>query len=273
MRYRHYDSDFVRVARQQDFIRDVREQADVSLGNIDSVLKSVGHAIRSNFTSSAGELEALTKLLVFSQQKPLRQVHFHYSNAAAVIGGGDYVTASPHDIAATVHDFLYGNQKVTLAHVPTPAPVAASSHKSKHASHAATAASIGLYPTTSSEMTAAINAGTSVPFRMLYPRLETGPATQEEVHAYTLRDQSNHKHHAYVAVFQQTGLGGYYDVEGIDWTEPTDHRQPQSHRKHQRAPVHPRRRRLPTSTSSPGASTTSCTGSTTPCSRTSPTPR
>ena len=158
----------------------------------------------------------LAKLLVFSQQKPLRQVHFQSSNENALIGGGSYVTATPQDIAATVHDFLYGNQKVTLSHVAAAVPT----HHGHHASRAATAASIGLYATPASDMTAAINAGTSVPFRMLYPNLETGPATQEEVHAYRLRDQNNQVRHAYVAVFQQNGLGGYYDVEGTDWTNP-----------------------------------------------------
>ncbi len=215
VRYRHTDSDFVRVARQQDFIRDIREQASISLGNIDSVLRSVGRAIRTNFTASAGELEVLAKLLVFSQQKPLRQVHFQVTNADAVIGGVDYVTASPQDIAATVQDFLYGDQAVTLPH-----SAAVASARPGHRHQRVSPAAIGLYPTPSSDMTAAINAGTSVPFRMLYPNLQTGPAVQEEVRAYSLRDQQNHVRHAYVAVFQQNALGGYYDVEGTDWTNP-----------------------------------------------------
>ena len=216
VRYRHTDSDFVRVARQQDFIRDIREQASISLGNIDGVLRSVGRAVRTNFAASPGELLVLAKLLIFSQQKPLRQVHFQASNENALIGGGSYVTATPQDIAATVHDFLYGDQKVALSHIAAAVPA----HHGHHASHAATAASIGLYATPSSDVTAAINAGTSVPFRMLYPILQTGPAVQEEVHAYRLRDQNNKLRHAYVAVFQQNGLGGYYDVEGTDWTDP-----------------------------------------------------
>ncbi len=47
VRYRHTDSDFVRVARQQDFLRDLREQIDPAneLGQIDNVAKAVGHAI------------------------------------------------------------------------------------------------------------------------------------------------------------------------------------------------------------------------------------
>ena len=47
VRYRHTDSDFVRVARQQDFLRDLREQIDPTneLGQIDTVAKAVGRAI------------------------------------------------------------------------------------------------------------------------------------------------------------------------------------------------------------------------------------
>ena len=50
VRYRHTDSDFVRVARQQDFLRDLRQQISPGneLGQIDTVAKAVGHAISSH---------------------------------------------------------------------------------------------------------------------------------------------------------------------------------------------------------------------------------
>ena len=78
VRYRHTDSDFVRVARQQDFLRDLREQIDPSnvLGQLDTVAKAVGHAITTTFPASASELIELAKLIAFSQDKPLRQVKF-----------------------------------------------------------------------------------------------------------------------------------------------------------------------------------------------------
>src|SRR5271155_5149458 len=65
VRYRHTDSDFVRVARQQDFLRDLREQIDPAneIGQIDTVAKAVGHAIPSTFPASASELIELTKLV------------------------------------------------------------------------------------------------------------------------------------------------------------------------------------------------------------------
>src|SRR5580700_2338399 len=78
VRYRHTDDDFVRVARQQDFLRDLREQIDPTneLGQIDTVAKAVGRAIRTNFPATPSELVLLSKLVAFSQAKPLRQVKF-----------------------------------------------------------------------------------------------------------------------------------------------------------------------------------------------------
>src|SRR5947209_10580002 len=75
VRYRHTDSDFVRVARQQDFLRDLREQvsAEDALGQIDTVAKAVGRAITSTFHASAGQLIQLAKLIAFSQAKPDRK--------------------------------------------------------------------------------------------------------------------------------------------------------------------------------------------------------
>ncbi len=217
VRYRHTDTDFVRVARQQDFLRDVREQANISLSNIDSVLKSVGEAVRTTFSPTASQLEILAKLLLFSQQKPLRQVPFQFSSDDTMIGNPpvDYVTATPQQIQASVQDFLYGNQKVTLPNSST-----GSSHHHAHSSATESNAQIGLYPTASTDADAAVNAGTSVPFRVLYPTLQTGPAEQQQVRAYTLTDQQGHLHHAYVVVFQQNPIGQYYDVEGTDWNDP-----------------------------------------------------
>ncbi len=63
----------------------------------------------------------------------------------------------------------------------------------------------------------ALTAAPNVPFPLEYPSVQTGPSIPQEVHVYTLEDEHKHIHHAYVAVWQQNGLGGYYDVEGMDW--------------------------------------------------------
>jgi LCP family protein required for cell wall assembly len=210
VRYRHGDSDFIRVARQQDFLRNLREQVPVGnlIGEIDKVSKAVGKAVTSTFHSSADQLIELGKLAAFSQQKPLRQVKFQFDSASTMIGGESYVTSSPRLIKATVREFLHGHEKLKL-----PSTAVSHSHHTSHISNA----SLGLYPVSASGKTMALTAAPGVPFPVEYPSVQTGQAVPQEVHVYKLEDQHKHVHHAYVAVWQQTGLGGYYDVEGLDW--------------------------------------------------------
>ena len=223
VRYRHEDSDFVRVARQQDFLRDLREQISPSneIGQIGNVAKAVGHAIlQAGFSSSASELIELTKLIAFSQSKPLRQVKFLTSNVNAQIKGGSYVTSTPALEKKTLENFIHGHEQLVL---PKPKPKHHSSHHHTHGksvSSAAAAAALNLYPTSSVGEGEAVKAGLGVPFAMRYPTLQTGPAEQQMVRAYALEDQQHKKHHAYVVVWRENGLGGYYDFEGSDWLNP-----------------------------------------------------
>jgi polyisoprenyl-teichoic acid--peptidoglycan teichoic acid transferase len=223
VRYRHTDSDFVRVARQQDFLRALREQISPSneLGQIDTVAKAVGHAIATTFHASASELIELAKLVAFSQTKPLRQVKFRTSNVDYQgPRGGSYVTSTPELEQETLDDFLHGSEQPSL---PKARPPSHSSHH-KHHSHSGSSAgfarALGLYPTSSAGSDEAAKASVNVPFPVLYPALQTGPAEQEEVRSYPLEDQQGNIHHAYVVVWRQNTLGGYYDFEGSDWLNP-----------------------------------------------------
>ena len=218
VRYRHDDSDFVRVARQQDFLRDLREQINPSneLGQIDTVAKAVGHAIATTFHASASELIELAKLIGFSQTKPLRQVKFQSTNVDAQVGGVDYVTSSPELEQATLANFLNGHEQLRL---PAPAASHSSHHGHSHSSHGFSASALGLVPTSAAGNSEVVKAAVEVPFPVLYPTLQTGAAEQQQVRAYTLKDQQNEPHHAYVVVWH-VSIGGYYDFEGTDWSNP-----------------------------------------------------
>jgi LCP family protein required for cell wall assembly len=217
VRYRHTDSDFVRVARQQDFLRDLREQISPvnELGQIDTVARAVGHAITSTFPASAGELIELTKLIAFSQSKPLRQVKFKASDEAYQLNGGSYVTSTPELERATLEDLLHGHE-----HLALPAPATQRSSHGHHRSTRASARTLDLYPTPPAADHEAVRAAVEVPFGVLYPTLQTGPGEQQVVRPYTLFDQQGKRHHAYVVVWRQNVIGGYYDFEGSDWLNP-----------------------------------------------------
>ncbi|HUH80118.1 MAG TPA: LCP family protein [Solirubrobacteraceae bacterium] len=222
VRYRHTDSDFVRVARQQDFLRDLREQVDPGnlFGELNTVAKAVGHAIKTTITASASHLIELSKLIAFSQAKPLRQVRFQSSNVNAVINGGSYVTSTPALEQATLEEFLGNGNEQDAAAAASPSSHAAhpSSGHAHHHSHLITARSAGMVAT--SGESEVVKAALRLPFRVLYPAYQTMPAHQETTRAYSLRDEHGHLHKAYVVVWQQTGIGGYYDFEGTNWLNP-----------------------------------------------------
>ena len=222
VRYRHTDSDFVRVARQQDFLRDLRAQISPGneLGQIDNVAKAVGHAISSTFHSSASELIELAKLIVFSQTKPLRQVKFQSANVNFQFNRGSYVTTTQALAQATLADFLHGHARVRVL---APRPTVTSSRHGHHGSSGSArsaARTLNLYPTHSADESEVVKAALGVPFPVLYPTLQTGQGVQQTVRAYTLDDQQGKRHHAYAVVWEQNALGGYYDFEGTDWLNP-----------------------------------------------------
>jgi polyisoprenyl-teichoic acid--peptidoglycan teichoic acid transferase len=222
VRYRHDDSDFVRVARQQDFLRALREQLSSTdlLGQIEHVADVVGKSIvTAGFSRSAGQVIELAKLIGFSQGKPIRQVKFRASSTNFPLKGGSYVTSTPALEQATLADFLTGAEKVSE---PTPSPVASRGHGHHHAhrSSAPSAASLGLAPSSSIGDDELAKQTIDMPLHVLFPSLQTGPAVEQPSRAYAIRDRSGHLHQAYVAVWQQNALGGYYDFEGTNWLGP-----------------------------------------------------
>ena len=221
VRYRHTDSDFVRVARQQDFLRDLREQISPGdqLGQIDTVAKAVGHAISSTFHSSASELIELAKLIIFSQTRPLRQVKFQTTDANYQLGGVSYVTTTSALEQATLADFLNGHERVSVPASPASARTSRDGHH-RSGEKGDSPVAPNLYPTHSSSDSETVKAALGVPFPALFPTLQPGQAERQSVRAYTLTDPQGKLHHAYVAVWRQNVLGGYYDFEGSDWLNP-----------------------------------------------------
>jgi hypothetical protein len=187
------------------------------LGQIDTVAKAVGHAIASTFNASSSELIELAKLVAFSQSKPIRQVRFQTTNVDLKLGGGSYVTSTPALEKQTLDTFLYGHETLQLGKPRPPAKTTSHARKGSSGGNGA-ARALGLIP--SSGESEAVKAALSIPFPVLYPTLQTSQSEQQTVRSYMLSDQHHHAHHAYVVVWQQSVIGGYYDFEGSDWLNP-----------------------------------------------------
>ena len=107
VRFRHLDNDFVRAARQQDFLRQAKSQYGVSrfLADPHKLTKRVGHFIRTDASlQSKEEVLRLIYLAGYSATHPIREVHFPpaYENSAA----GSFVTATPEALDQVRHEFL-----------------------------------------------------------------------------------------------------------------------------------------------------------------------
>ena len=110
-RFRHEDTDLVRSARQQEVLREAKQQIGTGqlVGNRDKLIKIFG-----KYTSSDEALKSrqgilrLLKLAVFSVDQPLREVHFEGEITAGDVNAGlpSYVTASNATVKKLTPQFL-----------------------------------------------------------------------------------------------------------------------------------------------------------------------
>ncbi len=101
VRYRHEDNDLVRAARQQEYLRQVKQQ--VSVGDLLSdrrrLIEIFGRYSSSDIRSRS-EVVRLAKLAVASAGRPVQEVHFKGEI------GETYVTASSAAIRELTREFL-----------------------------------------------------------------------------------------------------------------------------------------------------------------------
>jgi LCP family protein required for cell wall assembly len=198
VRYRHGDTDLVRGARQQDFLRQIKDQVGSSglVARLHPIERLFGKYASTDIRSSDDVLKLL-ELLVQSASHPVRQIQFQASL------GPSYVTASPGQIHATVNAFLHGGAATDKLNT------AGSTPKKKPSAN-----NVPLSPATSNEIAQQHGLAATVPFKVYYPvkRVTMAGAPLDETRFYKLNG-----HPAYVVVVAEGGLGQYYDLEGTTW--------------------------------------------------------
>jgi LCP family protein required for cell wall assembly len=258
VRFRHLDNDIVRAARQQDFLRDTKDQMagrDL-LGDMKPLLKIFAKA--TEFDSSlehSSALLRLAKLAIFSTGHPVLQFDFPATfvdspstapagvagatgaagTAATAVGLGSYVTATPEEIAAIVDKFMHAKapSAAKKKKVTKDAPSSSTSTKKKTKSKKAavvTAASYGLVDaTTAGENLAAaalVQHHGKIPFYLPHWLTPRGQYPQSTTNApsprfYTIKDRAGRPHAAYrLVVAENVVLGQYYGIQGTTWKAP-----------------------------------------------------
>ena len=229
VRYRHNDSDFVRVARQQDFIRQAKEQLGLFdlITKFDQIARAFGRAIHTDIRGSK-EISQLLQLVAFSQSRPIRQVPFQYANATVPINGEDYVTSTPQLIAASESQFLHAHPTAALPAAATKvaATKVAAPRRGRHHGHLhhtrapGTIAAPDLTALAADVGPQALMLEPNLSFPLYLPARQTTAAVPSDFHDYSIRDEQGRLFYGYRIDWYLQSSGAYYGIEGMSWTNP-----------------------------------------------------
>lgn len=214
VRYRHFDTDLVRAARQQQFLTDAKAQIGVGklFSDRKALLRIFGRYTQTDIKSS-GAILRLLKLAVESAKNPVKEIKFPGDIT------GDYVTVTPQHLTQVVDEFKNAT--------PVAKPKVASdstSKKSKKKSKRSSAAALppGMIKAGSGGEDEAVRLALKLPFAVYYPKAAIAGAQLLTDHsrAYDIYDRNGHRYRAYRMVFKTDDLGQYYGVEGMNWKGP-----------------------------------------------------
>jgi LCP family protein required for cell wall assembly len=207
VRFRHEDNDLVRSARQQDFLRQAKQQIGVSklIGDRDRLVRIFGKYTTSDIRSRS-EVVRLLKLAVFSVGQPIKEVHFK----GAI--GKSYVTTSYSNVQKLVQQFLGVEQSKGPR------------GKLRPKGHKDQGGNAGLEKADAAGKDQAVQAvqqGAGRTLPVLYPTVRT----QQSLYAGPPRVYKIHGPHgrvygAYRMVLKRGTVGDYYGLQGTTWRRP-----------------------------------------------------
>jgi LCP family protein required for cell wall assembly len=240
VRFRHTDTDIVRNARQQDFLRWAKDQysTDQIISNRDALLKIFGQNTQTDRDlHTVDGLINLFNLVAFSAGHTIKQIPFPAillpcapvapGAASALQQTPCYVTADPLQELVAYDELM----NPTTNPPPQPPPASGGPHPG---AHPATVTNLTADPADGKEQAAALhNAGMPV----YYPRVIASgssycssligncyveiPSPGSYPRAYVLHDREGSPHPAYrMTLVVNPLLGEYYGVQGTTWLNP-----------------------------------------------------
>ncbi len=246
VRFRHTDTDLVRAARQQDFLREARSRVPLSSlvlsGKRQELIDIFTRYTSSDIDGWRTMLDVLN-LLIASRNAPIKEIHF------PGILHPSYVTASKSSIAEAVNKFV-GIQasggprgSLNLPQSSGKTGIAPEEHKRAKARRKAKKQKAPPTPSKfndglvdasqfSHDLAAKVAAKTLQSFPVFYPkRLPSGSIYVQVPRVYHLHDTGGHKVGAYKEVLQ-IPQGDYFGVQGLHgWTDPPILKDPSESRK------------------------------------------
>ncbi len=220
VRYRHTDTDIVRSARQQDFIREAKDQYGQTrlIENRDTLLTIFGHHTQTDpDLHTTDGLINLFNLVAFADGHALREIHFPAILNTCAPPAPCYVSADPSAETRVYRAFMAvttgGNPvagKPRVGGRPAPPPGPGAGLQTDVADGQAQVAALG-------------------PKRLpvFYPKLIAtgasyeGPTPGNYPRPYRIHDPNGRAYEAYrFVVGLNPDMGQYYGVQGMTWPNP-----------------------------------------------------
>jgi polyisoprenyl-teichoic acid--peptidoglycan teichoic acid transferase len=241
-RYRHTDTDLVRAARQQDFLREARQRVPPS--ELFKELRGDGDLISIFTTHTQSDIDdastvvQVLKLLIEARSAPIREIRF-----PAVLGPS-YVYASRPAIKKTIGEFLgfelQSGPRGSLNEAAPPSEPKREPRKDRKPRDVGSASppqDDGLVDASGfgRQMGRGIAREVGADFHVFYPRrLPAGTVYDQTPRAYHLKDTGGDGHEAYKIVLTVGLPDGmhYFGVQGVrGWDDPPILRNPSETRE------------------------------------------
>ena len=223
VRFRHTDSDFVRAARQQDFVRQAKGQFSLSsiLGDRKELLRIFSQYTRTDLRSRGPILKFL-KLAFEASKNPIREVRFPASDVA----GGTFVDISPEALAQVVNEFKNAHASTGGGQTGDTSKAAKKARKKQRKTQAP-GLPPGIINDRAASQAAAVPAAAKLRLPVYFPAVRlasggfaSGESDYPSVRAYSIRDRAKNRYEAYRMVLYAGIAGQYYGVQGTAWKAP-----------------------------------------------------
>src|SRR3954451_16276660 len=216
VRFRHEDNDLVRSARQQDFLRQAKQQLGVSklIGEREKLIRIFGKYTTSDIRGTS-EVLRLLKLAVFSVGQPVREVHFE-----GQITSGDVKTNTPSYVEAS-NAQIKKFARQFLGVEDTKGPRGKLSPKGKKHKGGGDLGLEKAYSAGKDQAVQAIKQGAGGTLPVYYPTVRTQQALYAgPPNVYKLRGTDGKRYGAYRMVLKRGLVGEYYGLQGTTWKNP-----------------------------------------------------
>jgi LCP family protein required for cell wall assembly len=218
VRFRHFDDDLVRSARQQDFLRQMKQQVTYTdlISKRDRLMRIFGRNTSTDGgLRSRKEILRLLKLALFSASQPIQEIHFEGQI------GPSYVEASNAQVKKLVQRFLDVKESPgPRGRAPGERPARKPRRKQRPS-----AESLNLYDATGTgedQGLQAVQAGAGGSLPVFYPTLLLNSSQfAQPPRVYKLMGTDRKRYGAYRMVIRRTNANGeYYGLQGTTWKNP-----------------------------------------------------